>query len=93
MAICSATRSKPVTASVTGMLHLNARVHFQEVESVTLQIDEKFDRTRAAIGEPLGKLNRGRMDARAEIRGKSRSGRLLDQFLIAALDRQSRSPR
>ena len=30
--ICNRTRSSPVTSSVTGMLHLNARVHLDEIE-------------------------------------------------------------
>ena len=69
------------------MFHLNASIHFEEVEGVPIDINQKFDGACAAIQEALCKLHRGFMNARAKIRGKSRCGSVFDQLLVAPLNR------
>jgi hypothetical protein len=42
MRICHCTRSTPVTASVIRMLHLETRIHLQEVKASDL-VHKEFD--------------------------------------------------
>ena len=69
-----------------GMLDLNSRVHLDEV-IIPFGIDEKLDRARVLIFGGLGGLDRGFAHFFAQIGGEKRRGRLLDEFLVAALDR------
>jgi hypothetical protein len=58
MAICAATRSSPLTASVTGMLDLDPRVHLEKVELATLAVDEELDGARAAVTQSASRSGR-----------------------------------
>src|SRR5215472_8249339 len=69
------------------MLHLNARVHLEEVKSAAVDIDQEFHRARAAILQALRKLYGCLMNASAKIRGKGWRRSFFDQLLIAALHR------
>ncbi len=42
-----------------GMLDLNPRIHFEEIETLALDIDQKLDRTGAAIVQMLRKPHAG----------------------------------
>src|SRR6185437_4935103 len=69
------------------VLYLYACVHLQKVESVPLDIHQELDRPRAPIGEPLREAHARLLNAAAKASGQPRRGRLLDELLIAALNR------
>ena len=57
MRICSATRSRPVTASVTGMLDLDAAVELEEEEVVA--VEDELDRAGALVADRTPEGDRG----------------------------------
>jgi hypothetical protein len=80
------TRSMPGDLFGHGMLHLDARVHLDEVE-VARAIDEELDRAGARVaGRPRRPRRRPCPSLCAMLVGQARGGRLLDQLLVAALD-------
>ena len=68
------------------VLHLDARVHLQEVERAVRRQDE-LDRAGAAVTLPLHQGQRGVRHARPQRRVHRRGRRLLDDLLKAALHR------
>jgi hypothetical protein len=68
-----------------GMLHLQARVHLQEVEAPVLAGHE-FHRTRAVVADGPGQRDRLLAHRLAGPGVEQRRGRLLDHLLVAALD-------
>ena len=69
-----------------GMLHLEARVHLQEVE-VAVVVHQELDRPCVRVAGLLGQSQRGFPDPGAEIGVDHRGRRLLDQFLVPPLQR------
>jgi hypothetical protein len=68
------------------VLHLEASVHLEEVEGARL-VDDELDRAGADVADRFGGRDGGAAHAGAE-RGIDRRGRrLLDDLLVAALDR------
>ena len=69
------------------VLDLHARVHLEEV--VLAVAEQPLDRARAHVPDRLRRLDADRTDARAHLRRDDPLGRrrLLDQLLVAALDR------
>jgi hypothetical protein len=76
----------PVINSVTGMLDLQARVHLEEVE-VPVAVDDELDRAGREVADGLAE--RHGLLAHCLARGGVEEGRrrLLDDLLVAALDR------
>jgi hypothetical protein len=72
-----------------GMLHLEPGVHLQEIEGrvVTRSIEEKLDRACVDVAGGAGHRHGGRAHAPAQGRRHGRGWRLLDHFLVPALDR------
>ena len=68
------------------MLHLQARIHLQEVE-VLLLIDEELDRSGICVSGGLGDANRDLTHPAAHVGIDDGRRRFLDDFLMAALDR------
>ena len=50
------------------MLHLDARIHLEEVELVARDIDQELHRARAAILQPRGEAQRRLVQTRAQLR-------------------------
>ena len=73
------------------MLHLQARVHFHEVEAVGAQalaaVGDELDGAGAHIADGAGGFDRRLAHRRAHLRRHAGSGRLLDHLLMAALQR------
>ncbi len=69
------------------MLDLDAGIHFEEIETLSRDIDQEFDRAGAAIGQMLREAHPGGADILAQCVGEARCRRFLDQLLVAALDR------
>ena len=69
-----------------GMLDLQARVHFHEIERAG-RIEQKFERARALVADRLDGRDRDRAHALAQLGRHRRGGRLLDQLLMAPLHR------
>ena len=67
-----------------GMLHLDAGVHFKEIE-VQVLVDEKLHRACVAVTYGLAQLDGGFAQLLASVFSQRRRGRLLDDFLVAAL--------
>ena len=68
------------------MLHLESRVHLEEIE-LCAAFDEELDRARAAISGGARGRDRGLTHPRAEL-GRDRPGRtLFNDLLVAPLDR------
>ncbi len=82
---CSRTISMPVIISVTGMLDLQPRVHFDEIELAVFV--QKLKRPGAAITDFLAGLDATLADAIALLVGDPGSRRFLDDFLVAPLHR------
>ena len=82
----SSTRSSPVTSSVTGMLHLEPRVHLEEIEIAVL-VDDELDRAGGVVADRLGQRDGLRAHRLARLGVEERARRLLDDLLIAPLDR------
>jgi hypothetical protein len=68
------------------VLHLEARVHLQEVEGAVLAHHE-LHRARVRVAGRFRERDRGVSDPRARLLVDDRRGRLLDQLLVPALDR------
>ena len=68
------------------MFHLQARVHFEEVE-VLLLIDQEFDGAGIGVIGRLRDFHGHFAHAAAHVGIDNRRGRLLENFLVAALDR------
>ena len=68
------------------MLHLDARVHFHKVE-LAIFVEQKFRRTKRDVADRLGQAQGGGADAVAQRWRQSWAWRLLDQLLMAALNR------
>ena len=69
-----------------GMLDLQARIHFEEEEAAVLAGDE-FDRAGGIVIHGLGERDRLLAHLAACCFVEQRRGRLLDDLLVAALDR------
>jgi len=68
------------------MLHLQARVHFQEVK-VLLLIDQEFNRAGIGVTGRLRHSHRNLAHAAAHIGIHNRRRRFLQYFLMTPLDR------
>ena len=68
------------------MLDLEARVHLHEVEGAAL-VDDELDRARADIADGLGGRDGGCAHLGAPRRRHAGGRRLLDDLLVAALER------
>ncbi len=69
-----------------GVLHLEARVHLEEVELAVL-VDDALDRAGIDVAGLLRQGHRGVADPCAQLVVDDRRGCLLDQLLVPALDR------
>ena len=69
------------------MLHLKARVDFEEVKRFGRRIDDEFDRAGGLILHGLPQAHRRVKQAAAQGRRDVGRGRFLDHFLVAALGR------
>src|SRR5690606_33088125 len=67
-----------------GVLHLQARIHFQEIEPVVF-VEKKLDRARSVIATGAGYPYGCVAHFRPELRGEHRRRRFFDDFLMAAL--------
>jgi hypothetical protein len=67
------------------MLDLQARVHLDEMKGALLV--QKLERADAAIAEPPARLGAARADLRDQVPIDARRRRLLDDLLVAALQR------
>jgi hypothetical protein len=79
-------RSSPVTISVTGVLHLDAAVHLDEVELAAL-VDQELAGPGVHVLRRARERDRGVAHVLAERGRHDGRRRLLDQLLEAALDR------
>ena len=70
-----------------GVLDLDARIDFDEIELVVLGVEQELDGPRVLIGDRLADLDRRLADRIANLRVQKRSRRDLDHFLMASLDR------
>ena len=68
------------------MLHLEPRVHLEEIEIAVL-VDDELDRAGGVVTDRLGQSDGLRSHRRARLGVEERARRLLDHLLIAALDR------
>ena len=68
------------------MLDLQAGVHLEEVEGA-VGAQQELDRAGAAIADRLGRGDRGRAHACAQVGVDGGRGRFLDHLLVAALHR------
>ena len=78
--------SIPVTISVTRVLHLHPGVHLQE-EVLALSVEQALDGAGAGVVDRGCRLGGDLADPRAQLFVDRRRRRLLDQLLVAALDR------
>ena len=69
------------------VLHLQSRVHFEEIELRRVGVVYELDRARGAIAHRKAELHRCQVQRVARFIGQSWRRRFLDDFLIAALDR------
>ena len=83
---CSRTRSSPVTSSVTVCSTWIARVHLEE-EVLAVRVEQPFDRPGRAVPDGPRGLDRDRADPRSQLVVDGGRRRLLDELLMAALDR------
>ena len=87
----AAARMPSLTMSMPGdhlghaVLDLDARVHLQE--EVLAVLEQALDRAGADVVDGPGGLDADLADALAQLLVDRRGGRLLDQLLVAALDR------
>ena len=68
------------------MLDLQPRVHLHEIE-ILLGIDQELDRARPDVAHGARRRHRSLRHGAAHLCGEARSGRLLDDLLMAALHR------
>ena len=76
----------PVTSSVTGVLDLEPRVHFQKIE-IQLFIQQKLDRAGAQILATFGHSDGSLAHFFPQNRGQNSRWGLLDHLLVPPLDR------
>jgi hypothetical protein len=93
---CHATRSRPVTASVTGcstwsrvFISMNQKPSGRSACAV----GDELDGAGADIADRLAASTAAGADRRAQLRGHAGRGRFLDHLLVARCSEQSRSPR
>src|SRR5262249_36959278 len=67
------------------VLHLQARIHFEEVELACLDVVDELDRAGGTVADSAPESHSGLGQSRACVVGKAGSRRLLDDFLIAPL--------
>ncbi len=88
MAICSATRSRPRTASVTGCSTWMRAFISRKKNSPPRHVDQKLHRAGAAVGQVAPRSAPRPRAERAQLAPDNAGrGRLLDQLLVAALHR------
>ena len=68
------------------MLHLNARIHLDELQSAVL-VHQKLDRSRIGVADLRQRLAQNRPDLIAQLGRDLRRRRFLQQFLMPPLDR------
>ena len=85
MRICSLTISTPVTISVIGMFHLQARIHFKEIK-ILVFVHQEFDRARVDIIHCLRGFHSNASHFLAQFIVKKDGRRLFQQFLMTALN-------
>ena len=82
---------KPRDRLSHGVLDLQAGVHFHEIEAVCPQavapVRDEFDRAGPDIADSLGSLHRGLAHGGAHVCRHAGRWGLLDDFLVAALQR------
>ena len=83
---CSRTRSSPGGHLGDRVLDLDAGVHLEE-EVLALGRQQALDRPGAAVADRAGRLDGDLADPRAQLVVDRRRRRLLDELLVAALDR------
>ena len=86
ISICSRTRSRPVDQLRDGVLDLDARVHLHEVVGA-VPVEQALDRPGGAVADRARGVDRDRADPLAELGVDRGRRRLLDELLVAALDR------
>ncbi len=86
MRSCHSTRSMPVMQLRHRVLHLQAGIHFHEVEVLAL-VDQKFDGARADVADCARCRDGGLRHCRAHLVAQARRRRFLDDFLMPALHR------
>ena len=69
------------------MFDLQAGVHFEEVEVITVRIVDEFDRARGAVVHAFPQLDGGSVESGAGFPGQAGRRGFLDDFLVSALDR------
>ena len=69
------------------VLHLDAGVHLHKIKVSPVRVQQKFHRTRVLIVHRLGGPDGGGSHLCPQFRGEAPGGGLLDQLLVAALDR------
>ena len=70
-----------------GMLDLDPRVDLEEGERLPVDVDEELDGPEAPVAETPAQPQRRLVHRRAQPSGELRGGGLLEELLIAALDR------
>ena len=70
-----------------GVLHLNARIHFDEIKLRGVHVIQKLHGPGVAVSGLAGQFHRGRAQFFADARRKIRRRRYFDHFLMAALHR------
>ena len=76
-----------------GMLHLNARVYFDEIEFLRIGVEQKFHRPRIAVSGRARKTYCRFAELFAQLRRQVRRRRHLDHFLMPPLDRAIAFPK
>ena len=70
-----------------GMLDLEPRIHFEEIELLFLLVIDELDRAGGCVGNCFAKTHGRFMQSHALRSAEAGSGRLLDHLLVAALGR------
>ena len=84
---CSLTRSRPVVASVTGCSTCRRGVDLEEREGRSSGLVEELDGAGVAIAGGTGQVDSRGPELALLLGAEGRGARLLDQLLVAALDR------
>ena len=84
--ICQRTRSSPCHELRDGMLDLKAGVDFEEIE-LAVRTEDELNCASVGIVEQSSDGERCLRHALTQRRGKARRGCLLDNLLVAALNR------
>src|SRR5262245_3120221 len=67
-----------------GMLHLEAGIHFQEIEML-VGVNEEFDRPSIPVVASHGQFDSRRSHAGSQLRSHHWRGALFDEFLMTSL--------